>query len=190
MLFGPRFSEPWVVLDIEGWTIRYRLVPDEGVPVVGELQIIPKKKNVVPSGGLSTRVLRSVAFGPVLRFGNRALAHFSREPRYPGGPLPIGAALPVFATKARGGRPRRPDLFYARIARDYVAALAAGSRKPVDRLAGAAGVPVGRMRMMVHEARERRLLAGGGHQGKAAGALTEKARALLKERGARKGGRK
>lgn len=87
----------------------------------------------------------------------------------------------------RPGRRRREDLFYARVALDYVSAMEAAPRSPVRWLAASAQeagahVTDDEIRARVRRARERKLLTPA-PPGLPGGELTEKARTVLRAAG-------
>lgn len=89
---------------------------------------------------------------------------------------PIAAAAPG----RRRGRKPFPDRFYAEVARDYIDAIAKGSRNPT--LDAARRLPANRRRRVrdiLHEARNRNLLTPAPKGRRQGGDLTETARALL-----------
>lgn len=205
--------EAWVEAPLEGgWIAAYRLVPQAGVPVIGEIRIFPQEPRrddtpglwdgawdgatpgrfvEVPDGGLSARVLRQVTVGEHLQSGSEALALLQQAPGWATMLRGFSSPKKRRRPKGPGGRPRRPDLFYAQLAATYVDALSSGHRNPVERVAVIVRQPAGRVRTMLHQARERGLLAGR-QQGRASGQLTPRARVLIKQarRSGKKGGRK
>lgn len=161
----------WVEEKITGgWFAQARMVVQGGRMVVAELRLSAISKT--PPGGITQEVVRRVSLGS---FGPYVLAAKS------------------FVDTGRAGRsiPPRPrprrasgrdDLFYARLARDYVAAIKDGSRSPVKDLAERRNEPLSRLRDMVHQARERGLLSCGG-AGVRGGELLPRAKILLRRPG-------
>jgi hypothetical protein len=167
-----------VLHDHGAWTVS-ALVKRQGARLVmAELRIKPRTK-VTPAGGIVQRVIRTL---PYATFGPFVEAIISRED-------PDGLAR-VFGGAFRKGqrsssdrpRPRRQrgkdDLFYARLAQAYLAAIERGSRAPVKDMALAYRVTNSQARDMVHEARERKLLSRG-QPGIRGGVLLPRAYALL-----------
>jgi hypothetical protein len=57
--------------------------------------------------------------------------------------------------------PKRPDAFYAKVAKMYSALTASGSHRPAAEIAEANGIPVTTVRRWIKEARRRKLLPRG-----------------------------
>lgn len=175
------------------WIAAYRLVPQRGVPVIAEFRLFPAAERdarspqaevdplapafdpFAPPGGISARLLRAVpiwahrALMPQLIKTWRDLGVKEAE---------VWAGVPV-APLRRSGRRGRDDRFYADVAAVYVTAFEAGSRRPTVEVARRFEVPTTNARDLVHEARTRGLLTGGGRRGQPGGQLTPKARTLL-----------
>jgi hypothetical protein len=81
----------------------------------------------------------------------------------------------------RPGRPRRPDLFYVRVAARYVEQLEAGSSTPTADVAKGSNYSAAHVRDALHEARVRGLLTPPPSKGRPGGQLTTRAHELLKE---------
>jgi len=191
-------EEIWVEAELnDGWIAAYRLLPQEGVPVIGELRIFPKSPRnarqpglwdgallgsdvTVPKGGLTARLLRRARVGAHHRFGNKAVALFpeSEISRVAPASLPRVQQGRSARVSGKGGRPKLPDLVYARVAAAYERACMRGDDSPVRTAATAARLPLVRVRTMLHVARIRGLLTTRG-QGLVGGVLTPKARAVL-----------
>jgi hypothetical protein len=195
-----RIENAWVEAELAaGWTVAYRLAVQDGAVVVSELRIFPEEdtrpagepgtwsaallgsRAPVPRGGIAAVLVRRVKIGEPQRHASEIL----RRGRYI---APLGDAItrlgviaPARPIRARGGRPRKADLYFAEIARDYVRAITRGSRRPVKDIAAARGLRESAVRDAIHTARERRLLTAA-HPGKRGGALTDTARAILTER--------
>src|SRR5687768_14691386 len=73
-------AEAWVEQPMGDWIVAYRILPQGGVPVIGEVRVFPRKPRTtdtpgrwdgevlglsveVPEGGLATRHLRRVTVG-------------------------------------------------------------------------------------------------------------------------------
>ncbi len=171
-----------------GWLVRYRLEPQDGVPVVAEVQVLHTGK--LPPGGLDSTTWRSVKLSEwrelwpdVLeniekRYGRDALVerHLQR----------FGFGIEAKRSPRRPGRAGHSDAYYAQLADDYVALIAKGHTKPTKELARRApfkGQPNAEQaaRDAVHQARRRGLLTEA-PAGRAGGELTEHAKEVLDER--------
>lgn len=131
---------------------------------------------MVPGRGLSARQLRQVPVGELHAYAMRDL-----RGAITGFPS-MNAWKATLATDHRPGRRGRPDRFYAELAADYVALLTSGSKAPVKELAEGAGYSESQIRNLLHEARsKRRAVLTATPNGRAGGALTEKAKRLLAE---------
>jgi hypothetical protein len=187
---GEKKRELWVESPREGgWTVAYRLAPQDGQPVIAEVRVTPPKR--LPSGGLSTAVLRSVHLSEPMEVWPEVIRALERQH----GPEVIQRAFverPGFSAAAarqprRPGRGGRSDIYYAQAAQDYVAIInkgGPGARTPTKVLAQRA--PFARLRNSeqaardtIHAARVRGLLTRS-QSGRAGGQLTEKAISLLK----------
>ena len=80
----------------------------------------------------------------------------------------------------------RPDIFYARVARDYEALFLAGVKNINQQIAKHMKVSPSKVRDMIYQARHRGLLSNAPAQGKKGGTLTAKAKTLLQENKPRK----
>jgi hypothetical protein len=177
----------WVEAPLaDGWRARGRMEVVRNRPVVVELQILWPKAAPVPGGGITQDVVRQV---PLRGFGTYLLACASFADRGGIGGLrqhfesTVGRALPKLKALAPARpRPRREsgrdDLFYARLADEYLSLLARGSRSPIKDIAAVRGESAARIRDMVHEARERDLLTKS-KPGQRGGELQPRAIALL-----------
>jgi hypothetical protein len=84
----------------------------------------------------------------------------------------------VFRAERRPGRRGRPDVFYAGLSAEYVGLL--DTTRPVATMAERRGISASQVRNLLAEARRRDLLTHPG-QGRARGALTDRAVALLRK---------
>ena len=190
--------DDWVPIRINlEWVAAFRLVVQDGQPVVGEVRVFPAenidaarpddgswsaaalgRRAKVPAGGMRARLLKNdVKWGPVEDLIRQLAAvapvileHVNDE------------NLGELFSKAskQGARQRgKPDSFYAKIAKEYVRLLGQRIRNPIGKLAESRNTPQPRMRDMVHEARRRELLTRKS-QGVAGGQLTQKALQVLK----------
>lgn len=188
-----------VVLD-NRWVAAYRLVAQHGSVVVGELRIFPHegsrpdvlagewsarvlgvRAKVLPRGGIGARLLRKVRIGEHYKHG----AEFFRALEDLDGDWlrrdleRDGLGFDGDGTPGRGTKrtPRRPDLFYARLADSYVKACRR-SRRPIADLAERRNESQARIRDLIHAARKRGLLSRV-QRGRPGGELTTRARMLL-----------
>lgn len=166
------------------WTAACRLVSQRGTPVVAEVRIYPHDKDakhrcpgewsgefagnnaIVPPGGIQAALLRSIK----LRLPPKAWRHFYSQ----------------WGTKVREERKRRPgagrpDIDYARLARRYVE-LWPKNRNVLQSIAREMKETTAHVRDMVFRARELDLLTGPRNRGMPGGVLTDKAKALLRQK--------
>jgi hypothetical protein len=195
-----------VVADRHGaqWRAAARVAVRDSRVLVGELRVFPDTGDVqagregewsrdvaaIPPHGLEARTLRPIRLGSMPAF---VMAFVSRDARDPSenwrkiARVMNRFMLPGAETLERP-RPRsgtgRDDRFYARVAADYLDAIAAGERHPVKALAARRGETSARVRDWVHEARVRGLLSPADKQGVKGGWLLPTALALLTRPGA------
>lgn len=196
-------TDAWEEIPIDQkWMSAARLVYQGDDLVIGELRIFPREQVApwtwngnevderfepsawsaellgivarVPHGGLSARVLRKVRLREHARVLSEKLAQWARVAGYAG----HGFKVPATERPRPERRTGRSDIFYAKLAWEYVRALARDPRRPVALLAHKRKLPKERVRDMLHEARERGLLSPG-HRGRSGGALTTRAMNLL-----------
>lgn len=203
---------PWIEAPIDAdWVAAHRLIIQNGRPVIGEIRVFPRElafdketgkwletrptpgawsveeRGVdaeVPLGGITSGVLRGVRMGhhaEILR------DYFKASARRLGRPLKKLLDSPFDGLAAnpaagRRGRPATSIQEIARIAEKYVEKVNGLNRDPVRLVAELEGMKVGRVRSMIHRARELGLLtrdAGPRQQGRAGGQLTPRAQALV-----------
>ncbi len=184
----------WVEEKIKGgWYARARMVVQGGRAVVAELRLCAIDKT--PVGGVTQEVVRRVPLGS---YGPYLLAYksFTKDSGIGGLRQLFAAAAPQLGRLRVNERPRprrttgRDDLFYARLASQYVATIEGGSRAPIKVLAAKRGEQDARMRDMVREARVRGLLSFG-RSGVRGGELLPPAKKLLRQASrVKKGGKK
>ena len=204
-------TQLWVqVDDIDPqWRAAYRLVLQDGVPVIGEVRVLPQQGSrgpywtagdkkgpiaTVPRGGVRAKLLRSLTIPAVGQFGQRMVARmpgklleYLREGKQ-GQSLArlAGLAAPDGTGEERSlrGRKGRGDPFYARVAQTYAAEIGKGTRRGILEVVRKQHrlSTVSHARAAVHRARALKFL-GGGQQGRASGVLTDKAKAVLKRSG-------
>jgi hypothetical protein len=193
-----RVPETWLEAPVgRDWIAAYRIAAADGPPVIAELRVFPAEagrpgrgrwsgevlgtRSHAPRGGITVRLLRRLRPGQPLRFVSGLLQRLRTEApetaRALGWTLPP-APTPPSLPRPRRGRPGRTDLFYARVAAEYVHAVQAGSPYPVADLARRRRQPPARVRDMIHTARRRGLLSPH-RRGVRGGELTDRANALL-----------
>jgi hypothetical protein len=185
--YAIRDEQPWVTVAIgDGWQSSFRLAIEAGEVVVAELRIAPE--GAVPPGGLTARRARDACrFGPALKFSREALAAEYRE-HGEGHQLfrPTQVDSESWRAWASGQLERRPgprsrgDLVYAVLAASYADKIQAGRRDAARLIAEELGRTPSHVRELVATARERGLLTET-KQGRAGGALTQKAIDLLRQ---------
>lgn len=196
-------DEAWLEVVLEGgWIAAYRLIPQGGQPVVGEVRIFPEERSPrsagrwsaerlgnqapVPFGGIPARVLRQLRVREHLALLDEIVQSHQARQSFRLNLLDHG-----FEQVAReAGRRGRSDHFYAEIASAYVALI--GERDPIPRLRkrlDKEGLHFAdaTIRDFVNRARDRGLLTRS-PKGRPGGELTPKALELLRstatERGA------
>jgi hypothetical protein len=148
--------------------------------------------NVPAAGGITTELLRGIRLGSLLASAEAWL----------GNPFPFSvttardretaaafstaferitnAAFPdLHVRPRRRRRSGRDDVFYARLATDYLVAFSTGSPHPRRDVAEARGETPERIRDLLHEARRRGLLSKGKPGQRRPGVLSPRATALL-----------
>ena len=203
-------DQAWVESEVgEHWIAAARLAVQNGRVVISELRIFPRDRSLgggvrglwrgeilgpraeVPEGGLTSTLLRSVRLPKYQAHAVAVVAAWRRAgvERLEQSGLP-GTDLDVESRPRKMGR---PDRFYAELAADYVRSLAK-SRRPIAEIVKRRKLSPERVRDMVHEARERKLLSPG-RQGAPSGYLLPLAERLIgirhrKRRQARRGRRR
>jgi hypothetical protein len=124
-------------------------------------------------GGITTAVLREVPVAKMLRRARAALNDAASA-----GLIAAGSAE-AFREHRRPGRRGRSDLDYAQFAASYVE-WCGRSKTPVKDMAAAEALDESTVRNVLYQARERGLLSSSG-RGRAGGALSEKAKQLIRE---------
>jgi hypothetical protein len=190
------------------WTVAYRVIVQKTRAVVAEVRVFPSEPDIpdreagswrgewlgrkahVPSGGLSTRALRSIRLGYDVRSLEQVITQVKQNPDLRPlldpehgwlGAMGLTQDLTTDrprATVAGRGRPALPRSEYAALAAAYVAACASGSRRPVLDVARQRGDSVSLVRARIHTARRLGFLERGS-PGCAGGTLTPAARTLL-----------
>jgi hypothetical protein len=187
-------DQTWVESEVgEHWIAAARLAVQDGRVIISEIRVFPRDRPlgagvrglwsgevlgpraVVPPGGLTSSLLRAVRLP---NYRAHAIDVVTGWQAALGVPL-SESGLPGARTQLAARRPRagRPDRFYAELAAEYVRALAT-SRRPVADIARRRKLTPEKIRDMVHEARERKLLSPG-RQGAPDGYLLPAAEQLL-----------
>lgn len=175
-----------VDLDVDagdGWTARYRLTEQDGVPVVAEVHVFHGDSNEapawegtldMPSGGLTRTRLRDIPLGPAIV--REALKRVQQQPFRD---FVTGAFSRKHQRRDAHRRRTRGKEFYADLAARYVEAYRKDPRRPVALLAKELGWKRDQVRDALNDARRAGMLTGAG-KGIAGGALTDAALAILK----------
>jgi hypothetical protein len=191
----------WIETDLNPhWMVAFRLLPQNGMPVIAELRIFPREdfkfrptgewsashlgnRATAPAGGITAPMLRDLKLTIVRRKMKETVEVF-RSPESGIASILKLIDFPVSAPrtprkKDNRGRPPLPDLEFARIADFYVRRCEV-SRTPVQDTARHFRISIVKARARLHEARKRELLTGGRDLwGIAGGFLTEKAKQIL-----------
>lgn len=146
-------------------------VSDRG-PQLFDLSIKPWSYEKWPPTTLTTEIIRSVPLDRLYEDVHYAVMNW-RQPLN----LDLDIDLREFKRNPRPGRRGRADIFYARIAADYVELLATSST-PTKDLAKKHHYGESQMRDFLNKARTRGLLTRP-ERGRAGGQLTQKGRDLL-----------
>jgi len=183
------------------WTADAWVVQRSGRLVVGEVRVFPAegapvtpgtpwggRASHVPRRGLERRLLRDVPVGRYAPLAEAWVSQMAQQPDFAADAVPrvdlsiLNIVLPGASTIAPRPRARRnvgrDDLFYARLAQEYVDRVAAGSASPVKDIARGRDDKPAHIRDLLHESRERGLLSEA-RPGKREGHLLARGRALL-----------
>jgi hypothetical protein len=162
--------------DIEGfpgWQVVAEVAATDAGLQINRLTIGPWG-DVVPPGGITTRMLRQVRTGAIIA-AHRAAARLWALP----GIAAVMPDLPDLSVSERAGRRGRDDRFYARWAAEYADALTR-SANPVTELARRHHLSASQVRNLAHACRKRGMLTAA-PPGRAGGELTARAIELLRE---------
>jgi hypothetical protein len=175
-----------------GWAAWYRIVAQDGAPIIAEVRVCPADavpddapgessarllghRATAPRAGVTAELLRRVRVGEYLKEAGDIL-----ESMRPFEPLVADRGF-TDPPRRGPGRKGHSNEFYAQLADDYVTAIKAGSRSPAADVARRRRLSAPRVRDMLHEARHRGLLTPATMPGRRGPAdLTERGRAVLK----------
>lgn len=177
--FSEQASEAWFEVPLgRGWLAAYRLEPQGGRVVFGELRVFPKgAEGKLPPGGLTTETLKALHPG----------AHREQMLRQIGS---VTLRAEDFQAPEQPGRgKRRSDRFYAELAAVYAEAVRAGNTRPIATIAQQTGLGRNYVRDALREARRLGFLTGTKER-RAGGRLTAKARRILRQANEDEGGSK
>jgi hypothetical protein len=189
--------ETWLEVPLDGsWIAAYRVVPQEGRPVVAEVRVFPDEnaprpqgrwsaerlgdQAPVPVGGVPARVLRQLRVREHLSLYDEIVQRYHPSQSFRVSLLEHGFTRVM----KEAGHRRRSDLFYAEIASAYVRLTA--DRAPIRRLReelereGGLYFAEATVRDFVNRARRRGLLTPS-PPGRPGGELTPKAQVLLRQ---------
>jgi len=178
----------WVQMVLPGkqWIASGRMEAQGDSVVIAEFRLTPLTDDA-PEGGVGQNVVRRVPFGLFRSFALSVAAYAGKH----GFPFLVDRferQLPGLKVPPRP-RPRRAagrdDVYYAKMADDYIKAIKNGSRTPVADLATARGETSETIRDRLHEARVRGILSKG-EPGRMGGALLPRGHDLLGIGGKRK----
>jgi hypothetical protein len=186
----------WVELPFgDGWTAAYRITSQDGAPIVAEVRLYPAGSGYLPGqwggalrgaraeaprGGITAAMLRRLGVGAALRAASRAFEQMRAVRSELPAAWPHAEAFVSDPPARRGpGRPGMPDHALAELARDYLAALGAGSRSPAIDVARRRRLSPARVRDLMFKARRRGILTPATMPGRHGGDLTARGRALL-----------
>jgi len=190
----------WLRMQVDKeWTAAYRVLIEDGWPVIGEVRIFPTEPSGVeewsagklglrakaPAGGITASVIRGVRLGVVRGEVSRILEYVRAHHPSLLEATEVSLRPKEVREKKAAGRPPLSDIQYARLAAYYVGRCERDSHSPIVDTAQHFKIPTEKARAQLHQARVRGLLT---HptQGAARGVLTEKAKEALKSR-SRKG---
>jgi hypothetical protein len=196
--------EFWVEAPLnEDWMVAYRLLPQQGLVIVGEVRIYPFESKMradpfrrkgewsahvlgirarAPVGGLTAKLVRSISMKTPMADArdffdwifSRAAAH-----------VPLFEALSKHLTRAsfrarrksKRGRKSFSDEDYARVVSEYVLLCSQKSFQPIKDIAKKLNAKPAKIRTMIFQARRRGLLTRIG-PGRGGGSLTQKGKEL------------
>lgn len=156
--------------DTEDWNVVVLFMVDDGIMRVREVTVAPSKTGD-PHVELTASIMRRVGtqeIGEQVHWLLKSLGTQMTSAR---------SVKAEYRTNPRPGRRGRGDRYYAEVAEQYFRHL--DKRAPVQALAEQLGVSPTQARDLVHAARQRGLLTGGGTRGRRGGVLTQKALELL-----------
>ena len=209
----------WVEVSLDPqWRATYRLVIQEGVPVIAEVRVFPRERGVMglhwatgdkagprataPPGGVRSTLLRRVPIPAIGQFAGRAIKVLAAVR---GLPTSLGSEVGEIAdllelkheggkaqpSRSRRGRKGKGDEFYALVAQTYVTETEKRKPRPLEAIRKRHRLAtVNQARTAVYRAREMGYL-GGRQPGRVSGFLTDKAKTVLQrpKKNRRRGGR-
>jgi hypothetical protein len=170
--YRPDTKRMHLTCDIEGfrgWQVVAEVATTDAGLQIDRLTVEPWG-DVVPPGGITTRMLRQIRTGAII-------ASYRAAARAIGAILP--EAAPDLSVSERVGRRGRDDRFYARWAAEYVNALTR-SGNPVAEMAARHHLSASQIRNLVYACRKKDMLTAA-PPGRAGGELTARAIELLRE---------
>lgn len=139
----------------------------------------------VPGAGVNTGLLRRIPYAEIVR--QVSLGFIDNVEAF--GLEPDLAEWQTFGhqiERRTSGGPDRGDAFYAAIAARFVALVASANKHPIKTIADEESYSENTVKSWLSQARKRQLLESLG-RGRRGGALTDKAKQLLREKGAEDG---
>jgi hypothetical protein len=197
-------DEAWLEAAVdEDWLAAYRIVQQEGAPVIAEVRVFPREAGArtagewsgsylgllaaVPQGGITARLLRTLRLGATpasdISEGREAWKRYvGISPEFHRHFKNAGFRGVKRKVPATGGRRGWSGDQLLDAAVFYVSKTAAGSRRPVAELAKRKGITPSSARDLLQTAKDKGLLTPG-RQGVASRSLTERAKQLLAAKG-------
>jgi hypothetical protein len=156
--------------DTKDWIVTIVLVLHDGVVRIRQVAVAPTE-NGDPNAELTAAIMRRVGMQEVVDQVHWLLKGLATQV------TTARAVMDEYRVLPRPGRGGRSDRYYAQVAQHYVGHR--DKRAPVQALAKQLAISPTQARDLVHAARQRGLLTGGGVRGRRGGELTEKGRRLL-----------
>ena len=201
-----RVPQVWAQLRLDArWRAAYRIVFAHGVPVIGEIRVLPWEPDApvgqwsattygviaqAPPGGVKAKLVRQlpiIALGRGLKKLHAALWAMQDLPTPMGKQmrqtLPAIAALKtpeLFKKKSPRGRKGKPDRFYLQIARTYAEECLKAKPHPLLAVQKKHKLTLEQARAAVYRARHQKAYLSDAKPGRAHGELTARAQAALR----------
>ena len=173
---GSKWRAEYVELTEDGWSLRSVWTEQRGEPVQREAHVRPRSPRNVPEGGVSARLLQRLHQRAKFAVLKETAAHHLGST--PAAARDLHSLLDGDPSRHGGRVPLRTDIDFARLAAEYLVEVGQRRSGAVTRLAQRHHLTPSRMSGLLHEARQRGLLTPG-TRGRAGGAITDRARALL-----------